>query len=178
MPGIAPGVHKESAMPDKEPMGTVELKGTALVIQPLFERVLYKVELSRVAAGSDKLELERFADGAWSTVEIYYEDEPALLQWVEEEAKRLAPDEYEWWEHKLAFAPRPPQSVRISRLVNQIMKKFDMTQMAVADRVGVTRQTLSHYCDGRGKGPGVTLELALEALLARPVFGVAEHEQK
>lgn len=165
-------------MPDKEPMGTVDLKGTALVIQPLFETVLYKVELSRIAARSDKLELERFADGAWSTVEIYYEDEPALLQWVEEEAKRLAPDEYEWWVQRLAFAPRPTQPQRISRLVRQIMSKFDMTQASVADRVGVTRQTLSNYCEGRGKGAGVTLELALEALLARPVFGAAEDDQK
>lgn len=165
-------------MSDKEPMGTVELMGTALVIQPLFETILYKVELSRIAARSDKLQLERFADGAWSTVEIYYEEEPALLQWVEEEAKRLAPEDYQWWEERLAFAPRPTQPQRISRLVRQIMSKFDMTQASVADRVGVTRQTLSNYCEGRGKGSGVTLELALEALLARPVFGVAEDSQE
>ncbi|BAW27497.1 Uncharacterized protein KF715C_pC640 (plasmid) [Pseudomonas putida] len=159
-------------------MGTVELMGSALVIQPLFETILYKVELSRIAARSDKLQLERFADGAWSTVEIYYEEEPALLQWVEEEAKRLAPEDYQWWEERLAFAPRPTQPQRISRLVRQIMSKFDMTQASVADRVGVTRQTLSNYCEGRGKGSGVTLELALEALLARPVFGVAEDSQE
>ncbi|WP_157754472.1 helix-turn-helix transcriptional regulator [Pseudomonas putida] len=165
-------------MSDKEPMGTVELMGSALVIQPLFETILYKVELSRIAARSDKLQLERFADGAWSTVEIYYEEEPALLQWVEEEAKRLAPEDYQWWEERLAFAPRPTQPQRISRLVRQIMSKFDMTQASVADRVGVTRQTLSNYCEGRGKGSGVTLELALEALLARPVFGVAEDSQE
>jgi len=165
-------------MSDKEQMGTVELRGTALVIQPLFETVLYKVEISRIAASSDKLELERFADGAWSTVEIYYEDEPALLRWVEEEAKRLAPEEHEWWVQRLAFSPRPNQARRISRLVNQIMSKFHTTQAAVADRVGVTRQTLNNYCVGRGKGSGATLELALEALLARPVFGVAEDDSK
>lgn len=165
-------------MSDEKPFASVELRGTALVVQPIFETVLYKVEISRLAASSDKLELERFADGAWSTVEIYCEDEPALLQCVEEAAKRLAPDEYEWWVKRLALCPRPTQPQRISRLVRQIMSKFDMTQASVADRVGVTRQTLSNYCEGRGKGSGTTLELALEALAALPVFGAAEDDPK
>jgi len=155
-------------------MGTIDLKGTALVFVPITENAVYKVELSRVAASGDTLAAERYAEGAWSVCEIVREEEPALLQWVEESAKRLAPDEYQWWEQRLAVAPRRSQAERITRLVNEIMAKFDMTQKAVAERVGVTRQTLHGFSTGRGKGSGVTLELALEALLARPVFGVAE----
>ena len=163
-------------MPDKQSMGIVELKGTALVFLPLHEKAIYKVELSRVAGGGNTLLADRFTDGAWSTCEIAREDEPAMLEWLEESARRLAPEEYQWWEQRLAVAPRRTQAQRITSLVAQIMTKFDMTQKAVADRVGVARQTLHDYCEGRGKGSGVTLELALEALLARPLFGVAEED--
>lgn len=164
-------------MPDKQPMGIIELKGTALVFVPIHERALYKVELSRVAASGDTLAVERFADGAWSNCEIAREEEPAMLEWLEEGAKRLAPEEYQWWAQRLTVAPRRTQAQRITALVNQIMSKFDMTQKSVADRVGVSRQTLHDYSEGRGKGSGVTLELALEALLARPLFGVAEDDR-
>lgn len=164
-------------MPDKQDMESIHLQGTALVFVPRTEKAVYKVELSKLAAGGDCMGVERFTDGAWGVCDLPRDGNEWLLEWAEENARRLAPEDFKWWQERLAVAPRGTQPERITRLVHRIMDKFDVPQKAVAERVGVSRQMLTDYSEGRGKGSGVTLVLALEALLARPVFGVPEEDQ-
>jgi DNA-binding transcriptional regulator YiaG len=155
----------------------VDLKGTALVFVRAFESAVYKVELSQVAGQGKTWHCERFAGGEWSLHQLNFEDDAATFAEIEKAALQLAPHEFDWWEELLGQAPRPAKSERIRRLVTQIMHKFDMSQQSVAERVGVTRQNLSDYMQGRAAGSGVMLELALEALLARPHFGTAEEDK-
>lgn len=155
----------------------VDLKGTALVFVPALESAIYKVELSQVAGQGKTWYCERFAGGEWSQRHLNREDDAAIFAEIEKAAFELAPHEFEWWEEILGQAPRPAKSERIRLLVKQIMDKFDMTQQSVAERVGVTRQNLGDYMQGRAAGSGVMLELALEALLARSHFGTAEEDK-
>lgn len=156
-------------MPDKT-AGVIDLKGSALVFTPSGETAVYKVEISTIAAGGDYRRVERFANGAWDVCDLLRSQHDHLMGWVEFNASRLAPAEYQWWKSRLVSVPAGNQAERLSYLVQQILGKFGVTREAVATRLGMTRNTLYEYCHGRGKGQGLTLELALEALLARPTF--------
>lgn len=156
-------------MPDKS-VGVIDLKGSALVFTPSGETAVYKVEISTIAAGGDYHYVECFANGAWEVCELLRSEHEFMMGWVEFNASRLAPTEYQWWKNRLATVPSGSQAERLTFLVEQILRKFDITREALVKRLGMTRNTLYDYCKGRGKGSGATLELALEALLARPTF--------
>jgi len=165
-------------MPDKPDIGVIDLKGSALVFTPHGDTAVYKVELSVVAAGGDYIGIERFANGIWGSFAMLRVEYHHLMGWVEFNAQRLAPEDYQWWKARLAPPIEGTQAERVGRLVSKIKGKFGVSQGDVADRVGLNRVTLSEYCQGRGKGSGVTLELALEALLARNVFASSEGGQQ
>lgn len=164
-------------MPDKPNKAVIDLKGSALVFTPEGDTAVYKVELSIVAAGGDYIGIQRFAHGVWAAHDLLRSEHRHMMGWVEFNADRLAHEEYQWWRVRLAEATGT-QVDRIGRLLDAIMDKFDVSQGAVADRVGLNRATVSEYRQGRGKGTGVTLELALEALLARSIFDAPEGGQQ
>lgn len=162
-------------MPDKPNKAVIDLKGSALVFTPDGETAVYKVELSVVAAGRDYVDIQRFANGAWGTHTMLRADSRYIMDWVAFNADRLAHEEFQWWKDRLTEIPCP-QFIRIGRLLDAVMEKFNVSQGVVADRIDMNRATLSNYRQGRGKGSGVALELALEALLSRSEFNAHTYD--